>query len=240
MQKARSQQQSECRNQQVLEEGPELQYSGCMGEVGAELRQLRTSKSLTLEQVAERSGLSTSFLSQVERGICSPSIVSLEKICEALEIPAGELLRGDSGLPLDEQNGSPVVRRDEGLKLQIGAYPVWYEYIGGTCPDREIEVIVHKIPAGHRSDLVGHDGEEFGYVLEGQFLLQTESGEYILEEGDSYHFMASRAHGYGALEKSPAVVLVVSTQKFVDWYETALGSGKGLRTAAQQHQGEAE
>jgi transcriptional regulator with XRE-family HTH domain len=205
-----------------------------MSAVGAELRRLRNSQGLTLEQLSSRSGLSSSFISQVERSISSPSIVSLEKLCAALDVHVSDVLAGrdTAEQPATETLSAPVIRRREGLALQVGTYPVQYRHISGTFPDRRIEALVHEIPPGHRSDLVGHEGEEFGYVLEGKLILQTEATEYELETGDSYHFFADAPHGYGTTEDAPAVVLVISTQKFVDWYESALSSGIGKRRAA--------
>jgi len=194
---------------------------------------------MTLEQLSNQSGLSSSFISQVERGISSPSIVSLEKLCAGLDVHVSDVLAG-GGDTAEQQTtdppSAPVIRRREGLALQVGTYPVQYRHISGTFPDRRIEALVHEIPPGHRSDLVGHEGEEFGYVLAGRLILQTESADYALESGDSYHFFADAPHGYGTSEDEPATVLVVSTQKFVDWYESALMSGIGRgAVGAEEH-----
>jgi len=205
--------------------------------VGTEIRRLRNSRGFTLEQLSSRSGLSSSFISQVERSLSSPSIVSLEKLCAALDVHVSDVLTGgrdtaDQQAP--ESLSAPVIRRQEGLALQVGTYPVQYRHISGTFPDRRIEALVHEIPPGHRSELVGHEGEEFGYVLAGKLILQTESADYELESGDSYHFFAEAPHGYGTTEDAPATVLVISTQKFVDWYESALISGIGRGAAGAE------
>ncbi|HAF71129.1 TPA: hypothetical protein DCL37_07305 [Candidatus Acetothermia bacterium] len=60
--------------------------------IGARIRALRRKKGLTLNELASRCQLSASFLSQVERGMISPSIVSLYRICQVLEIPISHLL----------------------------------------------------------------------------------------------------------------------------------------------------
>jgi len=205
-----------------------------MASLGSTLRSLRQQKNWTLEQLSSQCGLSTSFLSQAEREVCSVSIVSLEKICEALEVSLPEVLSSCSEKePPPAGERSPVVHRGEGLTVQIGSYPIVYRHLTGKLPGRKIEVLIHEIPAGHQSELDSHEGEEFGYVLEGQITLRTESGDYALSAGDSYHFFATQMHGYSTDADQTAVVLIVSSQKFIEWYEKALVDGVGGRNGQE-------
>jgi len=83
-------------------------------DVGERLRTLRRFRRYTLQSVAERSGLSESFLSQVERGRSNASIASLKRIADALGVSMADLFEPD-GLP-----GPRVLRRDERPALQFG------------------------------------------------------------------------------------------------------------------------
>jgi len=197
------------------------------------IRSYRHAKGWTLEQLADETGLSKSFISQIERGLCSLSLFSLEKICVALDAPIEDLLSTETSSNTVPNASSPVRRKGDELQVRIGSYPIHYRHLTTTMPDRKIEVWIDEVPPGKECDLVGHDGEEFGYVLSGTLILGVDDEEYILEEGDWYHFDATRLHGYGNHGDRLARVLVVSTQKFLEWYEKAMTSGVGARASSR-------
>ena len=78
----------------------------CLAALGAQLRTLRKTRDLTLEQLASRSGISAGLLSQMERGQGNPSFNTLVQVAHALSVPVASLFRA-------EASGSPVVRRAE-------------------------------------------------------------------------------------------------------------------------------
>jgi transcriptional regulator with XRE-family HTH domain len=200
-----------------------LQYTVFTMSIGAVLRGLRKDARLTLGQLANESGLSASFLSQVERNVCSPSLASLERISGALGLPLTTLLslQGDgiSTTP-DATIVSPIIHKGAGFQLQLGAGAIRYEHLTIKFSEPEFEVITHNIPAGHQSDIRTHTGDEFGYVLQGEIILTVGEHEYRLIAGDAYQIRGRDPHGYGAPKESPGEVLVVSTRKFIEWYET--------------------
>ena len=190
--------------------------------VGPSLRRHRLANGLTLKELASRTGLSASFLSQVEREACSISILSLEKVCSALGIATGALIEGIEDHDESHRDASPVVRAGQELQLRIGEHPVTYRHLTTRIPSRRLEALIHEIPSGHTPELGSHAGEEFGYVLEGTLILILENERYLVHAGDSYHFNALRKHGYGTPPESNAIVLAVSTQRFVDWHSGAM------------------
>ena len=111
-------------------------------DVGERLRALRRSRRATLRTIAERSGLSESFLSQVERGRSSASIESLRRVADALGVSMADLFEPD-GLP-----GPRVLRRDErpalsfgvlGKKLLLTPRPLHHlEVFAGELRDRRL------------------------------------------------------------------------------------------------------
>ncbi|MGC9530201.1 MAG: helix-turn-helix domain-containing protein [Candidatus Bipolaricaulaceae bacterium] len=189
--------------------------------IGEKLRALRRNKGLTLEELSAGCGLSVSFLSQVERGVSSPSIVSLSSICRVLEIPVAQVLTEHA------QPASVVTKADDQLRIQIADSAVAYRYLSGNFPGRVVEVLINEFPAGHRHPLASHDGEEFGYVLEGHLILRLEDERFPLDPGDSYHFLATRPHGYETTDGAGAQVLVVTTQKFIEahWERQRMARG---------------
>ncbi|MGQ9477020.1 MAG: helix-turn-helix domain-containing protein [Candidatus Bipolaricaulia bacterium] len=182
-----------------------------MKEIGERIRAARQQKGLTLEELAARTGLSVSFISQVERGISSPSIVSLYSICKALEIPVTRVLAEGSRAP------STVTKADEQLQIRISNSAVSYRYLSGAFPERVIEVLINEFPPNYHHPLAPHEGEEFGYVLEGHLVLKIGDESYPLGPGDSYHFLATKPHGYETAGEG-ARVLMATTQKFIEWH----------------------
>ena len=192
-----------------------LQYTAvAMEDIGTRIREARTGKSWTLETLAAQSGLSASFLSQVERGRSTLSIVSLASICRALNLPI-ESLFVSSG-PLDER--APVVTKsDQQLQIRIGRSPVAYRYLTGQLPATPVEeLLIAEFPAGCRQGESKHRGEELGYVLEGELTIAVDGAEHELRVGDSYTIEAFRAHSYRTGERGGARVLMAVTERFVE------------------------
>ncbi len=180
-----------------------------MQELGQRIREFRQRKGWTLEDLSSRCGLSVSFLSQVERGLSSLSIVSLYAICEALGIPVPEILT-------DSKRPSTVNKAGSEPTVHIPNSSISYRWLSGGFPGRAIEVLVGEFPPNYRHPLTPHGGEEFGYVLEGHLTLKIGENEYLLGPGDSFHFLATIPHGYETSAEEEAKVLMVTTQKFFE------------------------
>ena len=184
-----------------------------MEDLGAQLRTARQGRGWTLKALSARSGLSTGFLSQVERGQSTLSIVSLSAICRALEIPIDRLFT--SSRPLDE--GVPrVTEAATQLRIQIGDSAVAYRYLSPQLPAAPIaELLVAEFPPSARQDATAHEGEELGFVLEGTLKLWVEGEEYALAAGDSYRVASRETHEYQA-GRSGARILMAVTQRFIE------------------------
>jgi len=185
-----------------------------MDDIGKKIRQVRQQRDLTLEELSTRCGLSVGFLSQVERGISSPSIVSLTAICRALEISVPEVFT-------QTKQPSTVTKATDQPQIRIANSAVSYRYLSGAFPNRVIEVLIGEFPPNYRHPLAPHEGEEFGYVLEGHILLRIGEKEYPLGPGDSYHFLATIPHGYETSSEGSAKILWAITQKFIEWHAEA-------------------
>jgi len=185
-----------------------------MEDIGAQIREERQRKGWTLDALAKESGLSPGFLSQVERGLSTLSIVSLSSICRALGIPI-ESVFSSSG-PLDRHE--PVVTAaDQQLHIQIGRSPITYRYLSGQLPSEPIEeLLIAEFPAGCVQEHSAHEGQEFGYLLEGSLVLRVRDEEHPLSQGDSYHISASEPHGYRTAASAGAKVLMAVTQRFIE------------------------
>jgi len=185
-----------------------------MDDLGARLRAARQQRGWTLDALSQRSGLSTGFLSQVERGQSTLSIVSLSAICRALGLRIETLFSSDR--PLGE--AAPVVTKaEEQLHIRVGTSPVTYGYLTRQLPTSPVqELLIAEFPPGTRPTESTHEGEEFGYVLAGSLRLRLRDELFDLEAGDSYRVRATEPHAYSTSKSSAARVLMAVTQRFIE------------------------
>jgi len=185
-----------------------------MEDIGARIRAARVDRGWTLEELASRSGLSAGFLSQVERDLSTLSIVSLAAICRALSVPIESMV--SSSAPIDRRP-SLVTPADEQLYIQIGSSPIAYRYLSNQLPDAAVEeLLIAEFPAGCNQEHSTHQGEELGYVLEGELVLRLPDAEHQLRTGDSYRIEASQPHGYSTSPGKGARVLMAVTERYID------------------------
>lgn len=185
-----------------------------MDDIGARIRTARKEKGWTLDALASKSGLSTGFLSQVERDLTTLSIVSLSAICRALNVPIESMFSSSS--PIGE-TPSAVTRADQQLHIQIGGSPITYRYLTGQLPDAPVEeLLIVEFPPDFNQQHSSHEGQEFGYILRGSLVLHVQDATHELKVGDSYCIPASQPHGYCASASEGAEVLMAVTQRFIE------------------------
>jgi len=158
-------------------------------DVGERLRTLRRFRRCTLQTVAERSGLSESFLSQVERGRSNASIGSLKRIADALGVSMADLFEPD-GLP-----GPRVLRRDERPALQFGI--LGRKLLLTPRPLHHLEVFAGELEVNGSTgpEPYAHgDSEELFVVVSGTVRLELGGEEFELEPGDSIDYRSSIPH----------------------------------------------
>jgi len=158
-------------------------------DVGKRLRAIRIARRRTLREVAERAGLSESFLSQVERGRASGSIASLRRIADGLGVTMADLFQ-PSGLTQPR-----VLRRDERPTLAFGI--LGRKMLLTPRPLHQLEVFVGEIDPGGSTgaEQYAHgDSEELFVVLSGKVRLELGDGIHELETGDSIGYWSSTPH----------------------------------------------
>lgn len=162
-------------------------------DIGSKIREIRKSKQLSIAELAEMTGLSTGIISQIERDLVTPSVVTFWKISKALEVSIGYFFDEEE----EKQTPSPVVRRDERKTIKTSNSKALYELLSQDL-SRKIEFLYITLQPGDPSSdgLVTHEGEECGLVLKGRLLVKMEHEEYILEEGDSIYYDSTIPHRY--------------------------------------------
>lgn len=179
---------------------------------GIRIRHARQMRGLSLEELGESVGLTQGYLSKIENDRAVPTISTLHKIVQALDININSLLTDVSG------SDTPVfvMRRSERQKLVTGhrraGNRVVLEQLVPSGPQYFMQINVHVIGKGGGSDEpISHRGQEFGYVLSGTLQLTVNGNCIELNEGDSFYFDSSLSHSYRNVGKSQARVLWVNT-----------------------------
>lgn len=177
--------------------------------IGHKIKDLRIAKELTLKDLGEKTNLSISFLSLVERGLTSIAISSLQVVAEALEVEIGYFFDPHKS---DKRN---IVRSYEHEVLHVDNTFIYYS-LDGDIEDRVLEnllIVLLPSQSNEEKNLLVHKGEEFVYVLEGIVTLFIENKEYQLYPGDNYHIKSSVPHNYANLTNKTAKVLCISTPR---------------------------
>jgi transcriptional regulator with XRE-family HTH domain len=158
-------------------------------DVGERLRELRRFRRATLRTIADRSGLSESFLSQVERGRSSASIASLRRIADALGVSMADLFEPD-GVP-----GPKVIRRQDRPALAFGV--LGKKSLLTPKPLHHLEVFVGELEVGGSTGeqpYVHGDSEELVVVISGSAQIELGGELFDLESGDSIDYRSSTPH----------------------------------------------
>jgi transcriptional regulator with XRE-family HTH domain len=157
--------------------------------IGARVRELRSQRQLTLQGLADLTGLSASLLSLVERGKTSPSIGTLVSVAYALGVHMNDLVPGEN-----RQLPSPVTRRSD-QRLFSTREGVTRRVIQDDR-GRGVEIAVNEYAAGGSSDEASlhHRGYEYGLVLEGTLTVYLAKGRHVLKSGDSIGYDSTLPH----------------------------------------------
>ncbi len=172
------------------------------------LRQLRLAKRLRLKDLADGIGCSESMLSKIENDKATPSLVMLHKIASALGTNVSQLF---DQLP---QDGFITRHTERPIIQATGAAGagVSFELLTPTVGPSLYQSSIHSIQAGGHSDgAIAHDGEDFGYILEGEFELFIGDNCYVLKAGDAFAFPSTIPHSYRNMSDRTARVIWFNT-----------------------------
>ena len=169
--------------------------------IGTRLKHRRETIEISLRKLAQKTDLSASFLSQVERGKANLSLNSLEKIADALEVPLLYFLSEDSPTPTSPTFASsnedvpknigydPVVRADCRSKLILPVSGVTYELIVPNLGQKMVAIAGRLSPGTNNvARSLREPTEEFIYVFSGILLVELKTGQYFLNPNDSIYF----------------------------------------------------
>lgn len=171
---------------------------------GSEVRALRKARSLSLHDIATETGLSVGYLSQIERGISSPSLKALGAIARALGVTVGWFFSGGNAGPPEEKGF--VVRKAN--RRRIIFREGFVDYLLSPNLEGQLEfILTHFSPGASTGELYTHRGEEGGMVLEGRLEITIGERSFTLESGDSFNFNSTEPHRYRNIHDGETIVM---------------------------------
>jgi transcriptional regulator with XRE-family HTH domain len=172
--------------------------------IGEKIKELRIQKSLTQEELADRAELSKGFISQLERDLTSPSIATLVDILQCLGTNLEEFFSDTSSEQVVFKKTDYFEKYDSELKNEI-------KWIIPNAQKNMLEPILLTLGEdGSTYPDNPHEGEEFGYVLNGSITIHIGNKSYKAKKGESFYFKAAKKH-YITASKTGATLLWVST-----------------------------
>ncbi len=170
------------------------------------LKLLRKKLGISLEVLAEKSGMTKSYLSKIERGLNTPSIAAALKLAKALNVKVEELFSEESAR-LDSYS---LVRSDERQSLAANDQSLGYAVLARQVGERSMLPFMIYPPADFIDKAFKeHTGEEFLFVHEGQVEVDFMNERVLLNRGDALHFNAQKPHRIRSVGEQQAQLLVV-------------------------------
>ncbi|MDR1672825.1 MAG: XRE family transcriptional regulator [Bacteroidales bacterium] len=184
--------------------------------IGGKVKSVRESRSLSVEDVSERSGVSAEQIRRIEGDLDIPSLAPLIKIARVLGVRLGTFLD-------DQAKLGPVVTRKKGNEAKnsirftgdskVERRHMDYFSLSQDKASRHMEPFLIDIAAseGEAFDLSSHEGEEFIYVLEGNIEISYGKDTYLLQAGDSIYYDSIVAHNVHASGNAAKILGVIYT-----------------------------
>lgn len=161
--------------------------------IGTRLKEMRTKKKLSIAELSKMSEVSTGLISQIERDLVVPSVVSLWRLAQALDTHISLFFEEAP------QTDGIIIRRGEHRVIVTHNSNTFYKMLSPSTSSRLLDLTEVRLKGGcsyEKKDTVCHEGEECGYVLKGTLTLILNESEYILYEGDSISFSSTLPHKY--------------------------------------------
>lgn len=172
-------------------------------DLGNKIRRMRQQLNLTQGELADRCELTKGYISQLENDLTSPSIATLKDILNALGSDLSEFFAA-------EKQTKVVFTKEEFIEKQTeSALMKWI--IPNAQKNRIEPVLLELAPGGQSEEIIPHEGEEFGFVLEGKIKVCLGGRKYNAKKGESFYYTADKPHHLENTSKDKARVLWIST-----------------------------
>lgn len=176
--------------------------------IASNLKRIRKSRNMSLDMLAEETGVSKSMLGQIERGESNPTVSTISKIVEGLKVPFEELIyKKEETIMMPSLDDAPVYKeKDDAYSIHI-----MLPYDSG----RNFEVYQGSIKpdAVFRESAKGENTWEFVTVLKGEVELKIDEEDFHIPENASFYFSCDREHSYHNVGTENAIVNMMVTRE---------------------------
>lgn len=156
-------------------------------QIGQKIRDLRNQNGLTQQELADRTELTKGYISQLERGQVAPSVATLLDLIECLGSTASEFFK--------ETGNEQIVFREQDYFEKIDDDGNSIQWTVPAAQKNQMEPLLVKLcPGMALPEDKPHDGEEYGFVIEGKIQLHLGDQIYTVQKGESFYFAAGREH----------------------------------------------
>ena len=169
-------------------------------ELGGVLKKARLKKALTLDDVATKCGYSKALISRIENNNVFPSIESLSKIAEVLEVPLYDIF---ASIPMKDH---VIVRKSDRERFKVSDGEFEMEFLAPNPQGVSMLPILYSgEPKAHSTHRMGeHVGQEWSVITKGKVEVTVGDRKYLLKEGDSIYFNSGIPHKYVNVGKEHA------------------------------------
>ena len=172
-------------------------------DLGGKIKQMRNRKNLTQEELADRCELTKGYISQLENNLNSPSIATLADILSALGSNLSEFFK-------EEAEEKVVFSKEEFFEKDSDG--VLFKWLIPNAQKNMMEpVLVELLEGVATAEDIPHEGEEFGFVLEGKIGVDLGNKQFLCKKGEAFYYSASKTHKIVNKGKGKARFLWIST-----------------------------
>lgn len=173
--------------------------------LGERIRALRQERQLTVRRLAAAAGVSVGLISQVERGINNPSLDTLRRVAQALDVPLFDLFQSAP------ESTVAVVRGDDRMQVRSPHAELTYSRVSPGIGRLEVLEGTLEPGAASSGEPWSHPSEECVLVTKGELIVEVDGARHRLRRGDSCYFDSRLPHRYVNHSTRPAVFLVSIT-----------------------------
>ena len=155
-------------------------------DLGGKIKEMRKQKGLTQEELADRCELTKGYISQLENNLNSPSIATLTDILAALGSNLAEFFKEETQEKIVFSKNEFIEKDTDGIRFQ------WL--IPNAQKNMMEPVLVELTENASTTEDVPHEGEEFGYVLDGKIAVCLGKKQYLCKKGEAFYYRAEKTH----------------------------------------------
>ena len=184
--------------------------------IGRKVRELREKSQLTIMDLAARSGVPKSVLTEIESGDVTPPVATLLKLARAMNVGMAFFFQDEAAA-----DKVSVTRKDQRIRIRRrphhheGEVDYIYESLETRKPDKHMEPLFVEFQSMETGNMVfsSHEGEEFVYLLEGRLEFRSHERLEVLTPGDAIYFESDLSHAFRGLDNQAARAIVVVWNK---------------------------